>query len=251
MSRFKLGPLLVFAALLVLGTGSGAQAATPCADLVITSMSTVPAQAVQGLPVIPHVTVKNNGTCAAGGFYVQWRPGYSTLPAPPPPVLVPGLASGASQDVPVSSFTFPAAGYSLTNAIVDIGGTVAETNEFNNTATSLVNVVAALPDLVIANIAINQSLPFPGVPVTATITVANIGAAPAGPSVVQWATGAVATPLRASIGGLAPGAFTNVPLTTIFTSVGHFAGLAQVDITSAVQESVEYNNLRATSIDTV
>ncbi len=251
-SRINLGPLLVLAALLVLGTGgTAAQAAAPCADLVVTSMSTVPAQPAQGLPFTPHVTVRNAGTCDAGGFSVQWKPGYSTFPTPPPPVAVTGLAAGASQDVAIPSFTFPSAGYNPTNATVDSGRTVAETNEFNNTMISVLNVVPALPDLVIANIAINQSPPYPGVPVTATITVANIGAAPAGPSVVQWATGGLSTPLRAQVGGLAPGAWTNVDLTTIFTSVGHFAGLAQVDITSAVAESVEYNNLRATSIDTV
>ncbi len=72
--RTNFGLLFVFAALFVLGTGSGAQAATtPCADLLIDGVTTVPAQLVQGQPASVNVTVRNAGTCAAGGFAVLWR----------------------------------------------------------------------------------------------------------------------------------------------------------------------------------
>ncbi len=86
---------------------------------------------------------------------------------------------------------------------------------------------------------------------TATITVRNVGAAPAGVFQVQWRPWLLATPLAGQVNGLAPGASASVNLSYAFPSVGHFDGTAIVDYTGVVSELNELNNFSATAVDTV
>ncbi len=86
---------------------------------------------------------------------------------------------------------------------------------------------------------------------TATITVKNAGPAAAGTFLVRWQPWILATPLSTQVNGLAAGASANVNLAYAFPSVGHFDGTASVDPAGAVPEINEFNNTRATGVDTV
>ena len=94
MKRITFGLVLGLLALAGLVLGSAAQAATPCADLVVDSVTSVPAQPVMGQPSTIAVTVRNAGTCAAGGFGVQLRPDILAAALPTAPVV--GLDVGAT-----------------------------------------------------------------------------------------------------------------------------------------------------------
>src|SRR3712207_827549 len=78
--------------------------ATPCADLQITGIAFTPDTPVQSRPADIAITVRNGGTCAAGGFVVQFR---TSLFAPTGPSrALDGLAPGASTTLHLS-FAFP------------------------------------------------------------------------------------------------------------------------------------------------
>ena len=54
------------------GADRAAAQATPCADLLVTGLDFSPDQPVQGQPANIAITIRNAGTCAAGGFVVHF-----------------------------------------------------------------------------------------------------------------------------------------------------------------------------------
>ena len=77
------------------GAGQASAIAPPCADLQVAGISFSPTNPVQGLPATVSITVKNAGSCAAGGFVTQFK---SSLSSPTgPSASISSLAAGASQ----------------------------------------------------------------------------------------------------------------------------------------------------------
>jgi subtilase family serine protease/fibronectin type 3 domain-containing protein len=235
------GPLLVLLGLIALMTGPAAQAApTPCADLVASSVTTAPAPPVQGQPANVVITVKNNGTCAAGAFSVNWRP--SLFGAPQPAVPVSGLAAGATTTVNVP-YTFPQTGLVISLATVDSGNTVPETNEGNNSLIGT-TLVASPVDLVVSSLTVGSGGAVAGIPTTASITVTNQGTAAAGGFRVDWAPGNGTPAQSRQVAGLGAGASTTLTIPYTYASNGTFGSTATVDAGNTVAESNELNNTK-------
>ena len=85
------------------------QAALNCADLTITGLWVSPTSPVEDINATVSVTVKNQGTCAATGFTVQYKSG--ALAPTGPSTNVAGLAAGASTTVNLT-YAFPNSGTS-------------------------------------------------------------------------------------------------------------------------------------------
>ena len=185
MKRISFGLALGVLALAALSLGSGVQAATPCADLLVESVASVPAPPAIGQPSTVAITVRNAGTCAAGGFGVQWRP--DLLATPQPTIPVAGLDAGATTVVNVP-YTFARTGIFLSFATVDVANAVAETNEGNNVVPKAFTPSLGV-DLVVSDVSIDPATPAPGQPFTVSVTVANQGPNPAGAFRVDWSPG--------------------------------------------------------------
>lgn len=101
-------------------------------------------------------------------------------------------------------------------------------------------------DLVITNVSLSPASPQPGTPVTATITISNLGLTDAGPFAV--ATSFMPGDLYSAnnLSGLAAGATVTTTLTTTFTQTGYVPDLAfVVDLNEQVPEGQagEANNI--------
>src|SRR5690349_21385512 len=78
--------------LLVLFPARALAQATPCADLLVTGITIAPETPVAGESADISISVRNGGTCAAGGFVVQFK---SDRAAPTGPSRsIDGLAAG-------------------------------------------------------------------------------------------------------------------------------------------------------------
>jgi hypothetical protein len=240
MKRIMFGLVLGLLALAGLGLGSGAQAATPCADLVVDSVTTAPAQPVMSQPSTISVSVRNAGTCAVDAFGVQLRPDLLAAALPTTPVA--GLDAGATTVVSFP-YSFPRAGIFLGFATVDVTNAVAETNEGNNLA-SKAFVPSPGVDLVITSMSVDAATPTPGQPVTVSIAVLNLGPNPAGAFRVDWSPSLGAPAIQRQVAGLAGGATATVSIPFAYPNAGAFDGLATADAGSSVPESNEFNNAR-------
>ena len=215
--------------------------ATPCADLSITGMNIVPAQPVAGLPATISITVHNGGTCAAGGFVVQWRQDVFTLTGPSKSVA--GLDAGESATVVVSStFTYPFPGNFLSVAQVDTGNAVSEFNEVNNLEIFSITVVEATRNLTITTFLIGPNPVVRGRVATAFIVVHNTGNSPTNPFRVEWSPFMFAAPLSRQVNGLGPGASQLVTMDFTYPFDGLVFTTASVDTTNAVAETNEFDN---------
>jgi hypothetical protein len=105
------------------------------ADLIVSSIVTDPPDPDPGEAVDVHVTVENQGTYDAGGFFLDWYANESSGPAPPPfgnrREYVPGLAAGATYTMS-TTWTYSTSGTYQIYAYVDTGYGVYEESENNN-----------------------------------------------------------------------------------------------------------------------
>jgi subtilase family serine protease len=184
------------------------------------------------------ITVSNAGTCAAGGFLVQFSTS-STGPVVASDSIT-SLDAGASTTLDLP-YTFPAAGNFQTVVQVNADHAVSETNYANDLAIAPVTVAAAKVSLAITNFSI---APGPtgavvvGEPVTASFAITNSGNAPAGPFDVQWTPYALAKPLTQDVSGLGAGDSTTVTITFTFPFIGTVTGKAVlIDAASHLAES--------------
>ncbi len=215
--------------------------ATPCADLSITGINVNPPQPIAGTPATISITVHNGGTCAAGGFVVQWRQDVFTLTGPSKSVA--SLGAGESSTVVVSSdFTYPFPGNYLSVAEVDTGNAVSETNEVNNLEIRSITVVPATRNLTITNFTITPDPVVRGRTATAWITVQNTGNSPTGAFRVEWSPFFFAMPLSRQVPGLGPGASTVVTMDFTYPFDGTVFTTATVDTTNMVAETNEFDN---------
>ena len=237
------------AALPLVVTQQAAAQATPCADLQITNIAFSPAMPAQGQQANIAISVRNAGTCAAGGFVVQFK---TDLFAPTGPSRsIDSLAAGASTTINLS-FNFPQAGNFQTVVQVDTGNAVPETNEVNNLEIKALTVLPPGVNLVIDSFTVVGHGDPPGsVPpdtvvqgrvATASIRVTNTGNVPAGAFRVEWTPFFLAQPLSSQVNGLAPGASTTVTFDFTFPFAGTVDGTAVVDAGNAVFETNEFDN---------
>ncbi len=215
-------------------------------DLVITDFTVSPASPVPGTypnPVtgrVSHVSIAihNQGNSAAGAFQVDWKPDLfgTTLSK-----QVNSLGANGSTTV---EFDYTYGWPSTYNSIASVDSTnrVNETNEFNNITTKQVTVDAQLPDLLITNVSFNPTPPIAGSVSTATITIANMGHASAGPFEVKWVPGLFIPPLAQQVNSLAEGATTTVSFDYTFPFSWSYSSVFTVDGTNIVWEMKEDNN---------
>lgn len=231
--------LLLVVLLLVAGASTAQADAPPCADLQITGMSTSPTEPVQGLDATVSVTVKNAGTCAAGGFVVQWK---SDRFAPTgPSESVTSLDAGASTTVNFT-YAFPSSGNFTTFASVDTGNAVSETNENNNLEISPVTVQPQKIDLKVTKIELDPTPAVAGHVATVNVTISNTGNAPAGPFRLDWSPALFNPSLSRQISGLGTNETTTVSFTYTYANAGTFNSNASIDTTGMVGETDEFNN---------
>jgi subtilase family serine protease len=155
-------------------------------DLVVRSVSPVPAAPKVGDPGSFRVTITNQGPAptAAGvihGVSVQvdgvqqlWSDTFAGSLAPGASVTL--LTNSGKAGVP----TWPAtAGSHVIKAVVDDINRVDETSEANNTMSVNLPVAAAVarPDLVVTSVTANPAIPASGVPVKFSATIKNQGSA--------------------------------------------------------------------------
>lgn len=221
-------------------------------------MSTDPTVPIQNQTATVHITIQNNGSCAAQAFVVQWQ---SDQFAPAgPSVSIASLAGGASIDVQLQ-YAFPNAGNFLTVVNVDTGNAVNETNEMNNLEILPVSVAAATIDLQITDITVvsavnpssNPPVPVAGRVATVTITIVNNGNTASGPFQVQWTPWLFETPLTTQVNALGAGATTTVSFDYTYWWAATFDGWATVDSGGWVLETnadgtAEFNNTFAKSV---
>src|SRR5206468_2373733 len=137
---------------------------------------------VRGRVSTATVVVTNSGNTAAKSFTVSWQPWWLTLPlVRQVNVLAPGASTSLSFD-----YTYPFDGTFDSSVTVDSGGSVVETNEFNNTKSFQVVVDPPLADLTVVGVKLAPANPVPGQVVTAVVTVQNIGNTAATSFRAQW-----------------------------------------------------------------
>lgn len=247
------------------------KAAAP--DLVVTGFTINPAfptpvdlallgfpsnQPVEGLNAVINITIKNQGNAPAGGFVVQWRSA-ENAPDGPSQGAVPNLAAGASTTISFQ-YAFPRAGNFTTIVELDTGKAVAEFNESNNIELLSITVQRAVIDLIITQFKVE---PAPGVVVSeinngknpvvnrlakATITVKNVGNAPAGFFTINWKPGPLVADLMDSVSGLNPNRQRTIIFDFTYDRAGTFNTTATVDSTNQVRESNEGNNSKTISV---
>ena len=245
--------------LLALWNVPHAQAQTPCADLTITNLTVTPSSPVQGQNATISVTVRNNGTCAAQAFVVQWRTDLFAQTGPS--VSIASLAANTSTTVNLV-FAFPQAGNFLTSVVVDTGNSVNETNESNNFQILSVTVQQAVVNLSVTGFDVaplvpllpgeNQADAVQGEVARATITVVNEGNSPAGSFLVAWHPWLFAPPVTQQVNGLGIGATATLTLDHNYqlfaTTTQTVDSWVTVDSASQVIETDEFDNTAALEV---
>jgi hypothetical protein len=116
------------------------------ADLIVSSIVTDPADPEPGEEVEVNITVENQGTYDAGGFYLDWYANESAAPSPPPfgnqREYVPSLAAGATYTMS-TTWTYSTSGTYQMYAYADTEYEVYESNETNNVLGPVEIVVVA------------------------------------------------------------------------------------------------------------
>lgn len=216
-------------------------------DLVVSSF----AAQVAGGTVTYRVSVCNQGTVAADGFYVDVY--YDRIQAPPPwefgddyePVA--GLQPLQCQELTFTRSGTPVGTYASW-VQVDADNYVSESNEGNNLSGPLEVQVAPAPqpDLFISSFAGNVA----GSTVTYQVTVCNQGSAAAAATKVDvyYDRSGPPGPYQygdqfANVAALSAGSCATLTVTRPSTPAGTYRSWAQVDASAAVAEANEGNNV--------
>jgi subtilase family serine protease len=233
--------LIAVAALPLVTAGPAAAQATPCADLDVSNIAFTPASPVQGEPAAIAISVRNVGTCAAGGFVVQFRTDLFATTGPSRSVS--SLAAGATTTLDLS-FNFVQPGNFQTVVQLDTGNAVAETNEVNNLQIQAVTVRPREVNLVVDAFTLAPDPVVQGRVATATVTVTNAGNAPAGAFRVEWSPFLFGAPLSRQVNGLGAGASATLTFDFTFPFAATVDGTATVDAGNSVAETGEFDNVR-------
>ncbi|GIJ47620.1 hypothetical protein Val02_45060 [Virgisporangium aliadipatigenens] len=217
----------------------------PNPDLVVTGLSWTPSAPDETSAIAFSATVRNAGTAASGATALD----VTLNGAVAGTAQVGGLAAGASATVTVGGVR-KAQGTYTAAALVDPAGTVAETNEGNNTHTAPQPLTVGQspgPDLQVVGITSSPANPAVGAPVTFTVAVNNRGTTAAGASTTRVSVGG--TTLNGSTGTVAAGATVDVAIGGSWTATSGGATVtATADATNAVAETNETNNQQTKSV---
>ena len=260
---------------LLFANGGGARTATIISptlrkpDLVVTSVTAVPATPKVGDPVAFRVTVKNQGTAPTGGGVIHgvgiqvdgvqqvWTDTFTNSLAPGGTVTL--VTNSGKAGVP----TWPAmAGAHVIKAVVDDVFRVDEASESNNTRSVNLTVAAAAarPDLVVTSVTWTPASPGAGSPVRFSATIKNQGGAATPANVTHGVLfsvdGVAKTWSRGSKASIAAGASVTLTAdggpagTSTWTSTNgpHTVG-ATVDDQVLITESNESNNQRPVQLN--
>ncbi|NJN19545.1 MAG: hypothetical protein HC822_26530 [Oscillochloris sp.] len=214
-------------------------------DLIVESITFVPAKPVQDRVAVATVRVKNQGNTAAGGFLVRWSP---TPLATPLTKYVGGLGFDESTTVSFD-FTYQFPGTFQTSARVDSGNSVRERDEGNNDYSRSVTVDPPRPDLVVTAITLDPPNPVQNATANATVEVRNIGNTAAGEFMVEWQPAPLAAALVDQVNGLAVNETKTVTFSFIYRFPGTFVSTATVDSTNRERELDEDNNTRTRDVE--
>jgi len=222
-------------------TGVASAAPTPCAALVIDSVSYSPSTPIAGQPTTIYVEITNTGTCAAGSFVTQFHG--SAFAGVGASGAITGLAASSTTTLALS-YVFPSAGNFEAYVRVNTGNSVSVTDPNDELALAPVTVAARSLDLAITNYTVNPTTPDPqnvvvsGSPAIASITVENTGNVAAGQFNIQWRPGVLsAAPLTATVPGLAPGASTTVTFNYTYPTAATYDAVATADPGSTLNET--------------
>jgi subtilase family serine protease len=199
----------------------------PAPDLVVSSMVASRTALRPGDRVNVTVTVKNQGTAAAGIFALDFYANRATAPASGDSgdlrKQFPGLGAGMVTTYTFTDVTYPFEGDARLWAVVDRDGAIDEWNENNNVAGPLTLVVhLPRPDLIISRLLVTPSVGLPGDPFSVSLTVHNQGDLTANTFLVSLYTNVATAPdgqtpsdQELSVPILAPGASTTLSFSDV------------------------------------
>lgn len=163
-------------------------------------------------------------------------------------VMVEGIAAGATVQVQAALSNLQARGATTIYFKADPQNQIVERDETDNTLFKEIQVLA-LPDLAVstAGIRLQPSVPIVGQPVTASVSVSNLGGQTARNFEIALfenalGTGAPAAPAQ-SVVALAAGGRVELSFSWIFQATSNAAVSAVVDLAGSVTEVSEANNL--------
>jgi subtilase family serine protease len=216
------------------------------ADLTVASLSANASSYDAGDRITITATVKNQGLCSAGGFYVAL-----TSSDPTQNKYVSSLGAGSSTTVTFTytAPTFASTRYVTVTATADSTGAVAESNEANNIRSMSFRVVS-LPDLTVTALSGNKAQYEAGETVTVSAVIKNIGPTSASSTTVRLTVPNIGT-FTKNLSALSAGASRTVTFTfTAPTSLSpqSITVTAYTDPDNRVTESNESNNTRTAAI---
>jgi hypothetical protein len=222
-------------------------------DLIVQSMTTDPVTPFPGENVTVTLTIKNQGTVAAGSAYFDIYKNRATAPTVGEvgdSWCIAALAAGQTYTCPGRTVSYSTAGIYKMWAQADSDGVVAESNESNNVLGPQTLTVVNPPDLIVQGIATNPAGPIAGESVSVTVTVKNQGSGAAGGFYVEFYKNRTSAPAPYQGGdfycwksSLAAGATTTCTGTVSYASNGTYQMWSQVDSWLNVRESNENNNV--------
>lgn len=228
----------------------GAAVNTPqiYADLTVTALSSNASTYEAGSPITITATINNQGLRSAGGFSVS----LTSADLSTQTRYVSSLSAGSSTSV---AFSYTAGQYAADKTIsvtatADSTGTVAESNESNNTRSASFKVLKMKqPDLIVTALSSSKAEYTPGETITISATVRNQGESAAGGFYVALTSADLSTQTK-YVSSLAAGGTATVTFAytaPTFTSTRTVTITATADSTGIVAESNENNNTRSTA----
>ena len=225
------------------------------ADLIVESLALEPAAIYDSQPLTVTVTVRNQGTGAAGNFRTALFPDTVSAACGDPGWDFDDTAQLAAGEAVSFRYLYPGFSTGAHNflAVVDSECSLDESEEFNNTASANFTVLPEpQPDLAVTGIQVSPPAPLISETLAITVTIENVGQAAAGAFDVTVFEDY--TPLACGDpngwdfsrldGGLAPGASAQVTFThSGFGSAGMHTITSQADSACEIfPEDDEANN---------
>ena len=207
-------------------------------DLVVCSLTHMPAEPRAGQPITFTVRVENIGRVRADASTLSLRVGDQD----PESFPVPPLDPGTGHEVQLVR-ALPAGGHEIV-AVADAENDVLESAEANNRRTLLVSVAdGLLPDLVVESLTVDPPEPGTSEYFWCTAVVKNVGQGAAVPTKLSLQIDGYAAQLY-DVPALAPGETSSERRKAKVLQPGHYRNKAIADALNDEFESSEQNNKR-------
>jgi subtilase family serine protease len=214
-------------------------------DLTITDMSITPATPKKGQTVIFTANVLNKGVVNSPWHQATIRVG-GDLNSPPLSIQV--LAPNSSAQI-IRQMTINKPGRYRVTFIADIGGSVAEMNENNNSQYLEFTVEDRLPDLIIKDPKFSPANPKVGDTIQMEATTQNIGDITAGYHHLGVRVGGASAPtVFGSVGHMDVGPPQGFYRQWHPTQPGTYVVRLYIDVNDEVEEHLENNNMVSMTI---